>query len=47
MQPELTAASTFDNVHIDELRQNLVVVSSLVHTLAQEGGDGNSATTPK
>jgi carboxypeptidase Q len=32
-----TAADTFDKVHVDELRQNLELVSALVYVLAQEG----------
>jgi hypothetical protein len=36
-----TAADTFDKVRIDELRQNLEIICSLVYTLAQEV-DGSS-----
>jgi hypothetical protein len=35
-----TAADTFDKVRIDELRQDLEVVSSLVYALAQADGNG-------
>jgi carboxypeptidase Q len=42
-----TAADTFDKVHIDELRQNLEIVSLLVYTLAQEGGEANRAAKPQ
>lgn len=35
-----TAADTFDKVRFEELRRNLMVLSSLVYVLAQEGGRG-------
>jgi carboxypeptidase Q len=41
-----TAADTFDKVLIDELRQNLEIICSLVYTLAQKG-DGSSEPAPQ
>lgn len=41
-----TAADTFDKVRVDELRQNLEIICSLVYTLAQEG-DGSSEPAPQ
>jgi len=41
-----TAADTFDKVRLDELRQNVEIMSSLVYALAQQSvGDGGASTS--